>query len=72
MGMNFSHENVPEVKEHLKTMAEKVRNQIRKELNGRFLCVMIDLCSKIHRKSKFIKNDSINIIYCIEFPYYCL
>lgn len=62
IGINISHENVPEVREHLKTMAEKVRNQIREEINERFLCVMVD-----HRKSimgvsvQFIKNSKIVI-----------
>lgn len=66
MGINFT-EKMPEVKEHLKKMAEKIHNHIQQELNGIFLCIMVDLCSKNHHKSfmgvsaQFIKNSKIKI-----------
>lgn len=67
IGISFSNENMPEVKQHLKTMAGEVRNEIRRELDGRFVCIMVDLCSKNHRKSimgisaQFIKDSKVTI-----------
>lgn len=46
MGIDFSNKNLPEVKEHLKKMTEKVRTKITQQLKGRFVCIMVDICGK--------------------------
>lgn len=49
MGITFSNKNLPEVKDHLKKMAVRVREKIRKELNGKIFSVMLDICTRNKR-----------------------
>lgn len=42
MGIDFT-KNVSEIKEHVTKMAGKVRNDIRRELNGLFVCIMVNI-----------------------------
>lgn len=67
MGLNFSDKNLPDVKEHLEKMAGKVRDDIRKEVKGRFVCLMVDICGKNNSRpimgvsAQFIKDSKIII-----------
>lgn len=51
MGIDFSNTNLPEVKEHLKKMTEKVRTKIQQQLKGRFVCIMVDICGNNNNRS---------------------
>lgn len=49
IGVDFSQRNLPDVKKHLAKMAENVRTKIRQELNGKIMCIMVDICTKNNR-----------------------
>lgn len=66
MGIDFT-KNLPDVKEHLTKMAGKVRDDIQRELKGRFVCIMVDICGKNNNRpvmgvsAQFINNSKIAI-----------
>lgn len=43
IGIDFSNANLLEIKEYLKTTAEKVRAKIRSELTKKLISVMVDI-----------------------------
>lgn len=47
--LNLSDSNLPEVKEHLHIMAEKVRKKIANEVKGRAIELMVDIAKRNNR-----------------------
>lgn len=61
IGLDFTANHCFEIKEHLSKMAGKVRTKIRKELRGKNISLMADICTKNNRS---IFAISVQFIVC--------
>lgn len=61
--LNLKEKHQPEVHKHLNEMAEKVREQIKAEVKGRVLSILVDIITKRHRS---MLGVSIQYIYAFK------
>lgn len=64
--LDLSHNNLPEVKNHLKLMAKNARGKIREEVRGKLIALTIDIASLNNRSFldvsvRFIANGKLTI-----------